>query len=79
MAEYFDGMHESFLVKLEMNAPVLLGKLGTLSEALVLLVRAGQAAQRENITVAELKERVRLRDEESCGKGTFCLTQAFSR
>ena len=72
VAKYFDGMHESFLTKLEMDVPVreiraqagvFLNKLGALSEALVLVVRAAQAAQRENITVADLQERVRLRDE----------------
>ena len=71
-ADYFNGMHESFLTKLEMDIPVreiraqagvFLDELGTLSEALVLVVRAAQAAQRENITVADLQERVRLRDE----------------
>ncbi len=63
---------------LEMDIPgVFFDKLGTLSEALVLVVRPAQVAQRENITVADLQERVRFR--ESCGKGNFCPTQAFSR
>jgi hypothetical protein len=84
LAEYFDVMHESFLAKLEMNIPVreirtqagvFLDKLGTLSEALVLVARAAQAVQRENIYVAELQERVRLRNEDRTGrvvgKGSF--------
>ena len=78
VADYFNGMHESFLTKLEMDIPVreiraqagvFLDKLGTLSEALVLVVRAAQAAQRENITVADLQERVRLRDENRTWRG----------
>jgi hypothetical protein len=84
VADYFDGMQKSFLAKLDMDIPVreirtqagvFLDKLGTLSEALVLVVRAAQAAQRENITVTDLQERVLLRDENRTGrvtgKGTF--------
>ncbi len=46
------------------QAGVFFEQLGTLSEAHVLVVRAAQAAHRENITVADLQERVRLRDED---------------